>query len=73
MVAVVLGKMPFMRAPAQFGRLRSFAEKVIDRLGVDEFAWRFWDCRDLGVVFGDVDCFDAELLCELLLVGVVGG
>src|SRR5437870_2308348 len=57
--------MPLMASPAELGGLRPFADKAVDRPGVDEFTWSFRDGRDLGVAFGDVDCLDPDPLGEL--------
>src|SRR5882757_2212113 len=66
-------KMPLMRAPPELGRLRTLAEKTVDRPGVDEFARRLWDARDLRVALGDVDRLDPEPMRESAPAGAVGG
>src|SRR5260370_38324795 len=73
MAPAVTGKMPLMRAPAELGRLRTFAVEAVDRPGVDEFARRLRDRRNLGVAFGDMDRPDPEALRELCPAGAVGG
>src|SRR5215469_3195282 len=64
MAASVRGEVSLMRAPPEFCRLRTFADKAVDRPGIDELARVFRDVRDLGVAFGDMNGFDAQPLCE---------
>src|SRR5215472_5440797 len=56
--------MSLMRSPAELGRLRAFADKPVDRPGVDELAGVLGDCRHLRVSFGDVNDLDAQALGE---------
>ena len=65
-------EMPLVRAPAQLGRLRAFADEAVDRPGVDELAGLLRDRRDLRVALGDMDRLDAEPLGEARPAGAVG-
>ena len=73
MTPAVGRKMPLMRPPAKLGRLRTLAEKPVDRPGVDELADRLGDRGDLGVALGDVDDLDPKPLGEAGPAGAVAG
>src|ERR1700730_2332274 len=64
--------MPFMRSPAELGRLRAFADKAVDRPGVDEFARFFRYRRYLRVALGDVVDLEAEPLGETSPIAAAG-
>src|ERR1700738_2546264 len=68
----VHGESPFMVPPAELGRLRAFADKAVDRPGVDEFARLFRDQRYLRVALGDVDDLDAEPRGETSPIAAAG-
>src|SRR5689334_14690922 len=70
--ACVRGEMPFVRPPPEFGGLRAFADKSVDRPGVDEFARLLGNWRDLRVSFSDVNNFDTEPLGEARPVAATG-
>ena len=55
-------EMPFMRAPAELGRLAALAHEAFDRPGVDELSDLFGLIGHLRVALGDVDDLDRELL-----------
>jgi len=61
--------MPFVRAPAEFARLRAFADESVDRPGVDELETALAGVGDLGVALGAMDDLDAELHCEPRPIG----
>src|SRR5665213_42631 len=63
--AAIYRKMPFMCAPAQFSRLRAFADEAVDRPGVDELVRHLRHVGDLGVPFSDMNDFDAARLRQL--------
>ena len=52
----------FMRSPTQFGRLTAFADKAINRPGVDEFTDALGNVGHLGIAFGNMYDFDPQLL-----------
>src|ERR1700734_163992 len=60
----VHGKMPLVRAPSEFGRLRSFADEAVDRPGIDELVRLLRHVGHLGVAFGDMHDLDAEGLAK---------
>ena len=64
MPAPILREVAFMRPPAELGRLRTFADKAVDRPGIDEFPRLLGDRGDLSVPLGNVDDLDAEPLGE---------
>src|SRR6516164_1058289 len=72
MAESVRGEMPFVRPPPEFGGLRAFADKPVDRPGVDEFAWLLGNWRDLRVSFSDVNNFDTEPFVEARPVDATG-
>src|SRR5580700_11619434 len=65
MASPVRRKMPLVRAPSEFGRLRSFADEAVDRPGIDELVRLLRHVGHLGVAFGDVHDLDAESLAQL--------
>src|SRR5450755_1772081 len=69
----VNGKMFFVSAPTEFGRLCSFADEPVHRPGVDELVRLLGHVGYLGVALGDVDHLDAERLRELRPILASGG
>ncbi len=55
----------FVGAPAELGRLHALGDEAFHRPGVDEHVHRLRIFRALGIAFGDMDAFDAELVGEL--------
>src|SRR5215469_8777463 len=68
----VRGKMSFMGAPPQFGRLPALAAEPFNRPGVDEFADALGHTCDLGVSLCDMNNLDAHAVRELGPAGPVG-
>ena len=56
---------PFVRAPAEFGRLHALGQETFDRPGVDEHVARLGALGALGVALGDMHALDAEALRQL--------
>ena len=57
-----------MRAPAEFRRLQPFRHEAFHRPGVDEDVDRLLGGGALGVAFGDVNAFYADLVHQELPV-----
>ncbi len=64
-MAAGLGRQPaLVRAPTELGWLHAFAEKALDRPGVDELAQALRHAGALRVAFGDVDALHAKVARE---------
>src|SRR5215470_2993690 len=72
MAGPVDGKMPFMGAPTEFGRLPALAAEAVNRPGVDEFADALGHICDLRVPLRDMNNLDAYPVGELRPAGAIG-
>src|SRR5581483_4424208 len=61
MALAIAWKIPLVGTPAHLARLRAFADKAVDRPGVDELARLLGHVRDLAIALGDVDDLYPEL------------
>ena len=69
----VAGKIALMRAPAQLGRLRTLADKAVNRPGVHELAQLLRSRGNLGIALGDMDDADAQQVGQRGPVFLGGG